>query len=89
MTTTIGFHGKIGQCSRRTGRSPIALKPRQDTGSQVAKKNRKGMEGLVKETLKHSVQEAPEDEKLLDIVFIAQYQRMSQYAMAGFGSFRR
>ena len=36
----------------------------------MAKKERKGMEGLVKETLKYSVQAALEDEELLDIVFV-------------------
>ena len=70
MTTTNGSHGKGCQRGQRTGRSPSALQHRSDAGSGVAKKKRKGMEGLVKETLKYSVQEAPEDKELLDIVFV-------------------
>src|ERR1700761_2246458 len=46
----------------------------------------KGMEGLVKEATKHITKEAPSDGQLLDIVILAQYQRMSHYGMAGFGT---
>lgn len=46
----------------------------------------KGMEGLVTEALKHGVKEAPTEGKLQDIEIIAQYQRMSHYGIAGFGS---
>ena len=57
-----------------------------EAGAEVQKEHCKGMEGLVKEALKHSVQEAPEDGELRDIAIIAQYQRMSHYGIAGFGS---
>ena len=40
----------------------------------------------MKEALKHGVKEAPEDGDLEDITLIAQYQRMSHYGIAGFGS---
>lgn len=50
------------------------------------KEHCKGMEGLVKEATKHVTTEAPEDRELLDIVIIAQYQRMSHYGIAGFGT---
>lgn len=46
----------------------------------------KGMEGLVTEALKHGVKEAPSVKALQDIEIIAQYQRMSHYGIAGFGS---
>ncbi|MGH1570450.1 ferritin-like domain-containing protein [Methylobacterium sp. P31] len=46
----------------------------------------KGMEGLAAEALKHGVKEAPRDGKLRDVAIIAQYQRMSHYGLAGFGS---
>lgn len=46
----------------------------------------KGMEGLVKEATKHITKEAPSDGQLLDVVIIAQYQRMSHYGLAGFGT---
>ena len=55
-------------------------------GGEVAKEHCKGMEGLVKEALKHGEEEAPEDGDLQAIVLIAQYQRMSHYGIAGFGS---
>jgi ferritin-like metal-binding protein YciE len=57
-----------------------------DADEEVEKEHCKGMEGLVKEALKHTVKEAPEDGELLDIAIIAQYQRMSHYGIAGFGS---
>lgn len=46
----------------------------------------KGMEGLVAEALKHGIKEAPSDGRLRDVQIIAQYQRMSHYGLAGFGS---
>ncbi|WP_419759094.1 ferritin-like domain-containing protein [Acidisoma sp.] len=55
-------------------------------GGEVAKEHCKGMEGLVKEAIKHGEEEAPEDDDLQAIVLIAQYQRMSHYGIAGFGS---
>jgi ferritin-like metal-binding protein YciE len=58
----------------------------KDTGEEVEKEYCKGMEGLVKEALKHTTKEAPENGDLLDISIIAQYQRMSHYGIAGFGS---
>ena len=57
-----------------------------DSGTEVEQEHCKGMEGLVKEALKHSVKEAPEDGELRDIAIISQYQRMSHYGIAGFGS---
>ena len=58
----------------------------QETGEEVSPEHCKGMEGLVKEALKHSVAEAPEDGDLRDMELIAQYQRMCHYGIAGFGS---
>ncbi len=46
----------------------------------------KGMEGLCKEALKHTTKEASDNGDLLDVTIIAQYQRMSHYGLAGFGS---
>jgi ferritin-like metal-binding protein YciE len=53
---------------------------------EVEPEHCKGMEGLCKEAIKHTVKEAPDDKNLLDIAIIAQYQRMSHYGLAGFGS---
>ncbi|ACA19947.1 protein of unknown function DUF892 [Methylobacterium sp. 4-46] len=46
----------------------------------------KGMAGLVAEAQKHGSQEAPQDGRLRDVVLIAQYQRMTHYGLAGFGT---
>ncbi len=53
---------------------------------KVSKEHCKGMEGLVSEATKHIVEEGPEKGPLLDAVVIAQYQRMSHYGVAGFGT---
>jgi ferritin-like metal-binding protein YciE len=57
-----------------------------DAGGEVKQEYCKGMEGLVKEASKHIGPEAPASSDLLDIVIIAQYQRMSHYGLAGFGT---
>lgn len=55
-------------------------------GGDVAKEHCKGMAGLVEEARKHILEEAPEQGPLLDAVIIAQYQRMTHYGLAGFGT---
>lgn len=52
----------------------------------VKKEHCKGMEGLVAEATKHTGEEAPDKGPVLDAVIIAQYQRMSHYGIAGFGT---
>lgn len=54
--------------------------------ADTEKEHCKGMEGLVREAHRHLTKEAPDDPELLDIVIIAQYQRMSHYGLAGFGT---
>ena len=56
------------------------------SGGEAKPDHCKGMEGLVAEALKHGIKEAPKDGTLQDIEIIAQYQRMSHYGLAGFGS---
>ncbi|TDH61343.1 ferritin-like domain-containing protein [Dankookia rubra] len=58
----------------------------QEAGGEVAKEHCAGMEGLVREALKHTGDEAPKNADLLDVEIIAQYQRMSHYGIAGFGT---
>ena len=53
---------------------------------RVKKEHCKGMEGIVAEATKHTTEEAPEKGPVLDAVIIAQYQRMSHYGIAGFGT---
>jgi ferritin-like metal-binding protein YciE len=57
-----------------------------DAEEKVESEHCKGMEGLVREATKHITKEAPKDGALLDIVIISQYQRMSHYGLAGFGT---
>jgi ferritin-like metal-binding protein YciE len=61
-----------------------ALIANQD--EKVAKEHCKGMEGLVTEALKHTVEDAPEKGPVLDASIIAQYQRMTHYGLTGFGT---
>ena len=57
-----------------------------DSDEKVKKEHCKGMEGLVAEAIKHTTKEAPAKGPTLDAVIIAQYQRMSHYGIAGFGT---
>lgn len=53
---------------------------------KVSKEHCKGMEGLVEEATKHVLEEGPDKGPLLDTIIIAQYQRMTHYGIAGFGT---
>ncbi len=55
-------------------------------GEKAEKEHCKGMEGLVAEATKHGIDEAPDKGPLRDVVIIAQYQRMTHYGIAGFGT---
>lgn len=55
-------------------------------GAEVAKEHCKGMAGLVEEAKKHILDDGPEPGPLLDAVIISQYQRMTHYGIAGFGT---
>jgi ferritin-like metal-binding protein YciE len=55
-------------------------------GEKVSKEHCKGMEGLVAEAIKHTIEEAPEKGPVLDAAIIAQYQRMTHYGITGFGT---
>ena len=57
-----------------------------NSDEKVKKEHCKGMEGLVAEAIKHKTEEAPAKGPTLDAVIIAQYQRMSHYGIAGFGT---
>ena len=46
----------------------------------------KGMEGLVEEAKRHALDAGIEDKDVLDVVIIAQYQRMCHYGICGFGT---
>ena len=54
--------------------------------AEVSKEHCKGMEGLVSEALKHTIEEAPVQGAVLDAAIIAQYQRMTHYGITGFGT---
>lgn len=53
---------------------------------KASKEHCKGMEGLVAEATKHVLEEGPKKGPLLDVLIIAQYQRMTHYGIAGFGT---
>jgi len=57
-----------------------------EQGEKVAKEHCKGMEGLVEEAIKHVIEEGPDKGPVLDAVIITQYQRMTHYGIAGFGT---
>jgi ferritin-like metal-binding protein YciE len=52
----------------------------------VSKEHCKGMEGLVDEALKHTLEDGPDKGPVLDAAIIAQYQRMTHYGITGFGT---
>ncbi len=52
----------------------------------VSKEHCKGMEGLVAEALKHTIDDGPQKGAVLDAAIIAQYQRMTHYGITGFGT---
>lgn len=54
-------------------------------GGSAGKEQCKGMEGLVAEAKKHAI-DAKLEGSLRDLAIIAQYQRMSHYGLAGFGT---
>jgi ferritin-like metal-binding protein YciE len=58
----------------------------ESNGEKVSKEHCKGMEGLAAEAVKHAAEEAPDKGPVLDAVIIAQYQRMTHYGIAGFGT---
>lgn len=58
----------------------------QANGGESEAEHCKGMEGLVKEASKHVLEEGVDDANLRDLVIISQYQRMSHYGLAGFGT---
>ena len=53
---------------------------------KVSKEHCKGMEGLAAEATKHVLEGGPDKGPLLDVMIIAQYQRMTHYGIAGFGT---
>ena len=52
----------------------------------VSKEHCKGMEGLVNEAIRHTIDDAPDKGPVLDAAIIAQYQRMTHYGITGFGT---
>ena len=57
----------------------------KEAGGELKKEHCKGMEGLVKEARKHAVEMDAEGD-IKDVAAIAQFQRMSHYGIAGFGT---
>jgi ferritin-like metal-binding protein YciE len=57
----------------------------EGAGGKVGQEHCKGMAGLIAEAKKHALDEDL-DPSMRDLVIIAQYQRMSHYGLAGFGT---
>lgn len=57
----------------------------EEAGGTLRKEHCRGMEGLVREARKHALEEEMEG-SLRDLAIIAQYQRMTHYGLAGFGT---
>ena len=53
---------------------------------KLKKEHCKGMERLVAEAIKHSVDHAPAEGLVRDAAIIARYQRMTHYGIMGFGT---
>jgi len=53
---------------------------------KLSKEHCKGMQGLVDEALKHTIEDGPKKGPVLDAAIIAQYQRMTHYGITGFGT---
>ncbi len=77
------LHKSVEGIAKHTGTLKSLI---EGAGGNVKPDHCKGMEGLVTEALKHGIKEAPTKGPLQDIEMIAQYQRMSHYGIAGFGS---
>ena len=69
--------------SRHTGMLKVLIEAQE---GEVAKEHCKGMEGLVSEAIRHTIDDAPEKGAVLDAAIIAQYQRMTHYGITGFGT---
>ena len=76
------FEKSVDGIAKHTETLKGLIKAEGETGAEHCK----GMEGLVEEAKKHTGEEAPEKGPLLDAVMIAQYQRMTHYGLAGFGT---
>lgn len=61
-----------------------ALIANQD--EKVSKEHCKGMQGLVDEAIKHTLEDGLEMGPVLDAAIIAQYQRMTHYGITGYGT---
>jgi ferritin-like metal-binding protein YciE len=57
----------------------------ESAGGQ-GKEHCRAMEGLVREARAHVVESGSGDDSLNDLLIISQYQRMSHYGLAGFGT---
>ena len=68
------------------GKHTAMLKSVIEANGGETKDHCRGMEGLVKEARKHALEEPASDPALGPLVVIAQYQRMSHYGLAGFGT---
>jgi ferritin-like metal-binding protein YciE len=76
----------LEESARGIGKHTETLKAiLEATGGTTGADHCKGMQGLIAEAKKHAIDEDL-DPQMRDLVIIAQYQRMSHYGLAGFGT---
>jgi ferritin-like metal-binding protein YciE len=77
----------LGTAEDRIGDHMAALKEMiRDLDADVSGEHCKGMEGLVEEARSHIFEDGADKGPVLDAQIIAQYQRMTHYGLAGFGT---
>ena len=57
-----------------------------EAGEALSRDHCRAMEGVVSEATKQIFDDGPAPGPLLDVIIIAQYQRMTHYGIAGFGT---
>ncbi len=84
-------HPKLGQMlevSQKgiSGHTDLLKALIANQGAKVSKEHCKGMQGLVEEAIKHTIDDGPKKGPVLDAAIIAQFQRMTHYGITGFGT---
>lgn len=68
------------------GEHTAKLRSLVEAAGAEGKEHCRGMEGLVREAKAHLVDSGSGEDSLNDLLIISQYQRMSHYGLAGFGT---
>lgn len=77
---------KLEKSADGIAKHTATIKQLLESCGETEKEHCKGMEGLVTEAKKHALDAGIEDQDVLDVLIIAQYQRMCHYGICGFGT---